>query len=268
MRISALLIPTMLIAALSAARNAAGDVLPAQTGQPELHVSVVKASTAGRAPVAIMLHGGGGLDASQTAAFADWSSWLATHGVASVIVDSFRGRGIANFHFTGNRDAYLAMIANRVVDARRTIEWLRMTSWADPAKVLVFGQSQGAIVGTHMSLETDVRAPQIAFYNGCDANYFASKPASANYPPSLWLLGGADEVARSNWCETFVKRMAEKGGNASAIKLIVFPDAHHTFDWQQPRRMWGNRMLEFNKAAYDGSRQAIISFLQAHGYIP
>jgi dienelactone hydrolase len=214
-----------------------------------------------------MLHGGGGLETDQTAAFNKWAAWLAERGVASVILDSFRGRGMQNYHYTGDRNAYRAVLRERANDAQRMLALLRQSDWADGARLFLFGQSQGAIAAGFMNFETPERAPTIAFYNGCDPKYFDAVPASKNNPPTLWLLGDADSVARPSNCIAMHEDMGRRGGNADSIKVVVFPGAHHTFDWQAPSRQWGPHTLQYNKAADEGSKREIEAFLRQQGWI-
>lgn len=241
--------------------------MPAQGSAPPLFYKVIKPATTGRAPVAIMLHGGGGMDADQTAAFNKWSAWLAERGVASVILDSYRGRGLQSFHYSGDMKSFRAMLTERANDARRILAWLRASDWADASRLFLFGQSQGASVASVMNFETPERAAVVAFYIGCDPKYFDNQPPPKNNPPSLWLLGESDTVTRAANCVTLHQQMAQRGGNADSIKVVVFPGAHHTFDWQAPMRMWGQNKLEYSKAADDGSRREIDAFLKQLGWV-
>lgn len=236
-------------------------------GSPPLFYKTVKPAGTARAPVAIMLHAGGGLDTDQTASFNRWSAWMAERGVASVILDSYRGRGLRNYHYSGDMKAFVAMVRERASDARRMLAFLRQSDWADGSRLLLFGQSQGAMAAGVMNFETPERAPTIAFYTGCDPKYFDTVAPSKNNPPTLWLLGDADTVTRASACVAMHQDMGQRGGNADSIKIVVFPGAYHTFDWQAPSRPFGQHTLQYNKEAHDGSKREIEAFLKQQGWI-
>jgi len=232
-------------------------------GAPPVYVQATRPAAA-KAPIVVMLHGGGGLDKDQVNAFAKWSRWLASLGVGSVIVDSFRGRGLQNFQSTGDRTAYMAMLLQRASDLRRVVDWARTQPWVDAQRIAIFGQSQGAIAATVNAVETSRGLPEIAFYTGCDARYFDSHPVPSTYPPSLWLLGADDKVTPAVDCEAFRARM---GGVGQSIKIIVFPGATHAFDWEAPERVWNGRTLRYSAAADNGAKAAITDFLRGLRFI-
>src|ERR1700740_2658454 len=77
----------------AAAMAADPDKLPAKAGTPDLYISVVHPRASGPVPTAILLHGGTGLrDRNQADSIKQWSAWLAERGMASLVIDSQRGR--------------------------------------------------------------------------------------------------------------------------------------------------------------------------------
>ena len=196
-----------------------------------------------------MLHGGGGLEPEQVAGFDSWAAWLKGLGIASIIVDSYRGRGLSQFHYDGNQTKFMDMLDQRANDVQRTIAWLSTTDWADSRRILIFGESQGGMTAAVLALKTPLRIPQIALYAPCSFLLLQEPAISKDFPPSLWLLGEKDTVARAKQCVDFRARFAELGGNVASIEIVVFPNAYHTYDWDVPGRRWGTHWLEYNKDA-------------------
>jgi dienelactone hydrolase len=57
------------------------------------------------------------------------------------------------------------------------------------------------------------------------------------------------------------------GAAGQNIKVIVFPGATHTFDWEAPERAWNGNTLRYNAAADNGAKAAITDFLRAQRFI-
>jgi dienelactone hydrolase len=257
----------LVIAASVSVACAADLTLPEQAGAPTIYYSIVRPEGVGKVPVVIMLHGGDGLETYQRASFAQWAEWFKARKFASIVIDSFRGRGLSQFnYFPGQRDAYVNMLRQRATDLARTIEWLKTTDWADPSRLLIFGESQGAIVAGLAAVERSVRLPQIDMYLGCNPAYWNDHPPPKDYPPSLWLLGEQDGVTPPKACIEARKRMAELGGNADAIKLIVLPGAFHAFDFPGVNGTFQGVHVEYSASAVEASRNAIDQFLAGLGW--
>lgn len=257
------LVLTLIVAGLIPARAAVAQQTMTLPGSPPLGFQVIRQSDA-KSPVVIMLHGGGGLDADQSAAFRKWSAWFANLGVTSVVIDSFGGRGLQSFHSTGDRTAYMSMLRNRVGDVQRLVNWLQAQPWVDPQRIALFGQSQGGSVAEIAALESGLQLPQILFYPGCDPKYFDSHALPASYPVSLWLLGEQDRVTPAKACQALLARM---GTAARSTKVITFAGAHHTFDWPVAERNWNGSTLRYDATADNAAQSAIIAFLRSGGFI-
>lgn len=240
------------------ARAADWIELPAATGQPKVYVSVVKASAPGRAPVAIMLHGASGLTRFSLAALEMWSEWLSQRGISSVIVDSYKGRGIR-----GEDDIqgakWKTILFGRVTDTERTLAWLATQDWADPARAFIFGQSTGGTVGIAAVIERGMTLPQVHTYPYCAKwlhNYVNTKPG---YPPSLWLQGADDTIAITAETKVCADKIAA-AGNPNAVKMVIIPGTKHAFD-RSPRE------ITYSGSAIETSKAEITAFLKAHGFM-
>ena len=238
------------------ARAADWIELPAATGQPKVYVSVVKAPAPGKAPVAIMLHGGGGLSRHSLAALETWAAWLAQRGISSVIVDSYKGRGLR-----GDDDIqgakWKTVLFGRVTDTERTLAWLATQDWADPARAFIFGQSMGGTVGIAAVIERGIMLPQVQIYPYCGKwlhDYVKAKPG---YPPSLWLSGDKDEIAVLADTQKCADRIAA-AGNPDAVKLVVLPSTQHMFDRYPAEKSYSGSSVAASKAEIE-------AFLRARG---
>jgi dienelactone hydrolase len=251
------------------------DRLPSQAGQPEIHIEVLRPTTVGPVPVAIMLHSGAGLaDQGQRDGFREWARWLQKLGVASVIVDSFRGRNIrSTFGFIQNRDAYWDNLGLRVVDAERAIQWLRTQGWANPAQVFLFGQSQGGATALRLVGQSTMPVPVIAFYPAICTDRFvgqleSNSAAARTYPRSLWLIANDDTSVSARDCMSLANKLGAAGVPAGVIEAVVLSDAAHGFDWLTGSRGAGTSMVvKFSAEARDESRRLVHRFLKALGYV-
>src|ERR1700716_972420 len=91
--------------------------------------------TMGRFPVVIMLHGAGGLVASNEL----WSRILNAMGIATFAIDSHSGRNLGNI---GANQGALGFFAY-TLDAYRAQELLAAHSRIDPGRIALMGTSRG-----------------------------------------------------------------------------------------------------------------------------
>jgi dienelactone hydrolase len=86
--------------------------------------------------------------------------------------------------------------------------------------------------------------------------------------PTLIMIGEVDDWTPAQECRNMVEGRDDWGisrqkGQGVAVRLIVYPDAHHGFDapsLQTPIQLLGHR-LEYNKAASDQASDALREFL-------
>jgi dienelactone hydrolase len=230
--------------------------LPLQEGQPHVFVTVTKTAASARAPVAIILHGTSGLTRYNQVALEMWADWLAERGVISVIIDSYRGRGLRGDDDVQNAK-WIPVAKGRVVDIQRTLSWLSTQDWADPSRVFLFGLSNGATVGIYAATEGNVTVPQVQLYPFCNNWVQDSVHAKAGFPPSLWVSGEKDAIARLADTRKCQEKIAA-AGNRGVIKLVVLPGAQHAFD-RSPRES------TYSAGAIAASKVEIESFLKARG---
>lgn len=244
----------------------AGDLekLPSPPGVPELYVSIDRAQSAQPAPTALFLHVSGGMTRAQLASHKQWSEWLRQQGVAFVSLQ--RGRTPPPQRFGGDMAAYIAQVRERASDARRGLDWLASTGWADPQRLLIIGQSLGGTVGIVGAVDGLLGVPQVALYPACDSQ-LAPPGRLERFPRSLWILGEYDPVTPAKTC--IAMREAFLRAGAPAIEVVTQAKAYHEFDFPtlETRDHGGGPKMLFSIEARDRARGDVATFLKALGYL-
>ncbi len=182
-----------------------------------------------RVPVVIFLHGSSGL---ALPAIAEWQAWLATRGIASVAPDSFALPERVTYKSPVGKDLYERIHALRGSEIGITVEAVRGAAWADPARLVLAGTSEGATaVARHGGPEF---AGRMIFSWSCEANYFVERPDSAFPPaqPVLNVMSSTDPFFSPS--NAWLGNPAAKGHCGDALKdhkratITLIPGAPHT----------------------------------------
>lgn len=182
-------------------------------------------------PVVIIAHGCGGIGGAELS----WVPVLEDLGVASFVVDSFRGRGIGNI-CTGQETIN---VLSPVIDVFRAADLLDANPYVDGSRMAVMGFSFGG--------RAAIWSGFTRFRNAYEGRAFSTHLA---FYPSTCYIELADEDfgpaplrifhgAKDNWtpldqCEAMIGRLVEGGADA---QLFAYPDAGHSFD--DPGLAWG-----------------------------
>jgi dienelactone hydrolase len=182
---------------------------------------------ADRLPCVVLLHGAGGVSGVQDA----WARELNAAGVATFIVDSFTGRGIASMADDPARLGRLAM----VLDAYAALELLARHPRIDARRISVMGFSRGGHAALYAALQRfwslhgpgeGVRfAAYVALYPLCNTAYRGELDVADR--PIRIFHGAADDYVPVAPCREYVERLRQAGKDAS---LVEYPGAHHAFD--------------------------------------
>lgn len=185
-------------------------------------------SGSGRLPAVVLLHGSGGVSGSLN----DWARLLNAMGIATLVVDTFTPRGIADTIEDQGRLGRLAMI----IDAYRALESLARHPRIDPARIALMGFSRGGRAALYASLKRFQRlhgpgdglefAAYIAFYPDCGTTY-REDDAVADRPIRIFH-GSADDYNPVAPCRAYVERLRRAGYD---VELVEYHGAHHAFDW-------------------------------------
>jgi dienelactone hydrolase len=202
------------------------------TGAPDARATTIagelRLPTAGteRLPVVVLLHGSGGVGANVQG----WVSELNALGIATFVVDSFTGRGLASTQADQDSLSRLAMI----VDAYRALALLAAHPRVDPGRIAVMGFSRGggaahwAAIDRFQKLHAaDARARfalHVAFYPTCNRDFRGALEIAA---PVRIIHGVADDYIPIKECRDLVTRLRQAGRDASILEI---EGAHHVFD--------------------------------------
>lgn len=181
----------------------------------------------GPSPVVILAHGCGGVNDEIRA----WIPTLNEAGVATMALDSFGGRGIANTCTGTSRISAGSLL----VDLFRTVERLATHPRVDGARIAVMGFSMGgrpALWSANLDIQRRFKrggpelTAHLALYSaGCYFELFGETQATSR--PIRLLHGSADDWTPVEACREFVGRLRGVGAD---IEMIEYAGAHHSFD--------------------------------------
>ena len=187
-------------------------------------------------PVVVQMHACGGLYAMQRR-YADAAREA---GVAVVILDSFRPRGITS------TEALLTVCtglrlrgAERAEDLRIALDWIATQPWADPRRLAAAGWSHGgwsimealAAGDGHAGVAALKLAVLVYPYAGPLART-ASHGWGSNRPSVLACLAGRDMVVGRLAPRRAISRLQ---ADDLDVELLDFEDAGHCFDEEEAR---------------------------------
>ena len=180
----------------------------------------------GRVPVVIVLHGAGGLVASNEL----WSRVLNEIGIATFSVDTNSGRNLDNI---GTNQGLLGFFAY-TLDAYRSRDLLASHPRIDPDRIALMGTSRGGRGALYASLKRfrdtwasgKDFAAYIPLYAACESpSIIGEYDVSDN--PIRQFHGGSDDVVAIAPCRTFYDRLRAAGKDAT---LTEFAGVWHLFD--------------------------------------
>jgi len=188
---------------------------------------------AGPFPAVVMLHGCGGAYARDgttlNARHLMWGEYLAAHGFAALMLDSFTSRGIKEI-CTVKYNRRTIKESERVGDAYAALAWLDARPEVDPQRAALLGWSHGAGVTLDAMTRQPKDAPAFraaaAFYPGCTTR--AKQPERFHpYAPLFILIGESDDWTPAAPCEALAAAVAARG---EPLRIQTFPGAYHDFD--------------------------------------
>jgi dienelactone hydrolase len=179
-----------------------------------------------RVPAAVLMHGSDGVTSHQR----QYARRLRESGIATLVLDSFTPRGVGS---TVGDQASVPTHA-MVVDLFVALDLLASHPRIDPARIAVVGWSKGGVAADWASREWyrsrlarpgQRFAAHAAFYAWCGEQEARIVLTRA---PVLLLGGALDDWAGSEACVRYGERARRAGYD---VRVIVYPDAHHGFDY-------------------------------------
>jgi len=195
-----------------------------------IDATLVLPSGPGPFPAVVQLHGCGGLEAQSFR----WARWLADHGYAALVVDSFGARHVKGDCRTGPDEP---PVTARFDDAFGALRYLQSRPDVRADRVGAIGWSQGGVYAMAVingpSLERarrrGVALPAVGFAasvgvypGGC-----FSLVKEQVVRPLLVLIGEADDWTPAATCREMVVAMRSRGADAT---IVTYPGAYHYFD--------------------------------------
>jgi dienelactone hydrolase len=163
-------------------------------------------------------------------------------GWAMLAVDSFGPRGFED------GCGGVGSSVDLVMDAYGALLWLAEQPFIDPERIAIVGYAKGGDValsavgfdGVERLFDRQFRAA-IAYAPFCQR-----EEDTAVSVPTLILVGELDDWTFARDCRDI---MARRKGIGAPMRLVVLPNAHHSFNLKLPPRSHYGHHLEYNEAA-------------------
>jgi dienelactone hydrolase len=182
----------------------------------------------GRVPAAVVINSSGGVTAHTEI---NYARVLARAGMAALVVDSFRPRGVRR---TGDDQNRVFQIASNA-DAIAGFRYFADQPWVDAQRIVVMGMSRGGEAALSAALDvvrrrlqaSDVRfAAHVAISpGGCS---FQSRDARTTGAPIFFMLSELDDGTPAMPCVEYIQRL-RTAGNAN-IRWAVYPGVYHAHE--------------------------------------
>jgi dienelactone hydrolase len=178
----------------------------------------------GKLPAVVLLHGSGGVNGGNEL----WAKEFNEMGIASLLLDSFSGRGLVS---TSTDQALLGRL-NMILDAYRAFDVLDAHPRIDAARIAVIGFSRGGQSALYSSLRRfqqmwnpkAVFAAHIPLYASCSTAFIDDTDVTG---PIRQYHGAADDYVPVAPCRPYFERLRAAGRD---VALTEYPDAHHAYD--------------------------------------
>lgn len=190
-----------------------------------------------KVPVVVFLHGSSGLGLK---AIGEWQQWLATLGVASIAPDSFSLPDRLTYKSPVGKDVYEKIHALRLSEVSLAVQALQAAPWADPARLVLAGTSEGATAVARYTGPEFVG--RIVYSWSCENNYFVQEHRTAlpKDRPVLNVMSATDVFFSPS--NSWLGNPAAKGHCGDALKdntqasVVLIPGAPHTLFNLPPAR--------------------------------
>jgi len=213
-------IPTLTLSDQQFLKGDANSKAVSVTGQLRI------AQGQGRLPVAVLIHGSGGMGPNVEM----WSAELNAMGISTFAIDGFTGRGLTSV----NTDQALLGRLNLILDAYRALDILAKHPRVDPARIVLMGFSRGGQAALFASMKRfhDLWnksgagfAAYVPFYPDCMTSYQSDTDVADR--PIRIFHGTPDDYNPVAACKPYIERLRAAGRD---VVLTEYPNAPHGFD--------------------------------------
>lgn len=176
-------------------------------------------------PAVVLVHGSGGVNGSMDL----WVHALNGAGIATLVLDTFSGRGITS---TVQDQTLLHSLA-MMVDSYRALDLLAKHPRIDASKISIMGFSKGAVASV-FSASTRFKAmyggsakfaSHIGLYTPCNTRFIGDTEVTGS--PMRFFHGTSDDYVNVVPCRAYVATLKSKGVD---ITLTEFPNTQHGYD--------------------------------------
>jgi dienelactone hydrolase len=177
------------------------------------------AQGSGRLPVAVLMHGSGGIGGN----IGYWKRQLNGMGVSTFVIDGMTGRG---FTGVGDKQAQLGRL-NFILDIYRSLDILAKHPRVDPNRIIMMGFSRGGQAALYSSVTRFQKiwnrsgvdfAAYVAFYPDCATTYRQDTEVAKR--PIRIFHGTPDNYNPVASCKAFVERLKQTGAD---VQLTEYP---------------------------------------------
>ena len=176
-------------------------------------------------PAVVLIHGSGGVSGSMDL----WVHALNQAGIATLVVDTFSGRGITS---TVQDQTLLHSLA-MMVDGYRGLDLLAKHPRIDATKISIMGFSKGAVASVFSAStrfkalygSTAKFASHIGLYTPCNTRFMGDTEVTGS--PMRFFHGTSDDYVNVVPCRALVAELQSKGVD---ISLTEFPNTQHGYD--------------------------------------
>jgi len=176
-------------------------------------------------PAVVLIHGSGGISGSMDL----WVHALNQAGIATLVIDTFSGRGVTS---TVQDQTLLHSLA-MMVDAYRGLDLLAKHPRIEPSKISIMGFSKGAVASV-FSASTRFKAmygssakfaSHIGLYTPCNTRFMGDTDLTGS--PMRFYHGTTDDYVNVVPCRAYVAELKAKGVD---ISLTEFANTQHGYD--------------------------------------
>ncbi len=191
-----------------------------QSGGEDIRVDTYRPKSGGRHPVAIILHGSGGIHAIAPSTTSRYARTLAQLGIEALVVHYFDGTGQFRADDQDEREFYFHWVR----EVRDAITWARQLAGVQLNRISLVGQSLGSWVAVGAAVN-DPRIYRMALF-GAGLEPFLEDSVS-RIPPTVLFHGDSDDVVPLS----DAKHLADVlKANGRRVQLVVYPGETHALN--------------------------------------